>query len=411
MTEIVDVRVRKILDSRGNETVEAVVITKSGVGIGGGHAAAPAGASTGEHEVVSYPGGSVDKAIEVFNTEVAPKLRGLDAKNQVEIDTMLHEIDGTDNFSHIGGNIATAVSLGAAWAAANSMNIPLYMYLGGNIHRHMPIPFGNVIGGGVHAIGGTDIQEYLSVATGGSMADRVFANAKVHKKVKEILIKKLPNSAIGKGDEGAWVAHMGDREALEVMVEATEAISEETGISIRPGVDVAASELYDDKKGKYVYKDRTLDPGEQIDFIVDLIGTYNLVSVEDPLDEDDFEGFKELTSKVGDRCLIIGDDLFVTSLSRIKKGIGMGAANAVLIKPNQVGTLSDTFDAIQYSHKHGYKTVISHRSGETTDVTIAHLSVAFGAYGIKTGTVGGERISKLNELIRIEEDLGLNNRP
>lgn len=407
MTEIVDMRIRKVLDSRGNETVEVEVETTSGYGHASGHVAAPAGASTGIHEVVSYPKRSIDRAIEVFYDYVVPELVGRDALNQREIDMVLHEIDGTDNFSRIGGNVATAVSLAVARAAADSLNLPLYMYLGGNMHRDMPKPFGNVIGGGKHAIGGTDIQEFLSVPINGTMAERVFANAKVHKYIKNILRDELLNKniPIGKGDEGAWIVPFDDIKALEILLEAISAVSEETDLDIRPAIDVAASELYNKKKKKYIYRDKKLDLGEQIDFIVDLVKTYNICSVEDPLQEDDFEGFKELTEKIGTRCLIVGDDLFVTNIDRIRVGAEIRAANAVLIKPNQIGTLSDTYDAIDFAHKHGYKTIMSHRSGETADNTIAHLAVAFGVYGIKTGTVGGERTAKLNELIRIEENL------
>ncbi len=405
MTEIVDMKIRKVLDSRGNITAEAEVITKSGFGVAPGHAAAPAGASTGEHEVVSYPDNDIDKAIEVFHKEVKPELIGEDAMNQVEIDMKLHSIDGTDNFSHIGGNVATAISLSVAWAAADSLGVPLYLYLGGNLHRDMPRPFGNVIGGGAHAIGGTDIQEFLSVPKDGTMAQRVFANAAVHKRIKGLLRDTLPDTPIGKGDEGAWVAPLSNTKAMEILVDATSSIGEEMGLDIKPALDVAASEFYDKEKGKYVYADRELGPGEQIDFIAELVDTYDVFSVEDPLEENDFKGFKELTDKVGDRCLIVGDDLFVTNLSRIIKGVRMGSANAVLIKVNQIGTLSDTYDAVSFAHKNGYKTIISHRSGETVDNTIAHIAVAFGGFGIKTGTVGGERTAKLNELIRIEENL------
>lgn len=401
MTNITDMGIRKILDSRGNPTVEVEVLTESGYGI----AAAPAGASTGIHEVQSYKNNNIDDSIEAFKTLVVPELLEMDSTYQRDIDAILHEIDGTENFSKLGGNVAVATSLAVAKAAADAIGVPLYHHLGGSMKKDLPRPFGNVIGGGAHAVGGTDIQEFLTIALDGTMEQRVFANATVHKRIKSILMKKQPNSPIGKGDEGAWVVSLGDDKAFDILLEAISQVCDETGVDIRAGIDVAASSLYDKKKKVYVYKDATRDQGEQVDYIAELVKTYNLFSVEDPMDEDDYEGFAELTSKVGKDCMLIGDDVLVTNIHRIRKAIDMHAGNAALIKPNQIGTLTDTFEAIQEAHSGGFSTVISHRSGETTDETIAHLAVAFNVYGIKTGAVGGERIAKLNELIRIEENL------
>lgn len=249
----------------------------------------------------------------------------------------------------------------------------------------------------------------MAISLGPSVADSVHANAFVHKRVKEVLKAKLPGEAIGKGDEGAWVAKVGNEEALAIVSQACDDAKAQFGFPVRPCLDVAATELY--RHGKYKYRDTTRSREKQIDFMERLVKEFDLYSIEDPLAEEDFDGFAELTRRVGKKCLVVGDDLFVTNPTRIEKGISMGAANAVLIKVNQVGTLSRTVDAVRLAHSHGYKTIISHRSGETTDDTIAHIGVALGCVAIKTGAVGGERIAKLNELIRIEEELGAPPRP
>ncbi|MGC8912920.1 MAG: phosphopyruvate hydratase [Thermoplasmata archaeon] len=400
MSEIEDIKIRKILDSRGNPTVEVEIFTYDG---GYGRSAAPSGASTGKHEVCAYPQKGVDFAIEQFTKKYIPKLLGLEATEQEEFDNILHELDGTENFSNMGGNVATAASLAVAFAAASEYGMPLYRYLGGALAKTLPLPFGNVLNGGKHAVGSTDIQEYLVVSNGETFRDSVFANAMVHKKVKEKITKKYPDVALGKGDECGWVAKLGNIEALEIVAEACNEVRDATKVEVYPALDLAASEFYE--KGKYHYKEQTLNQEGQIDFIAKLVEKYNLYSVEDPLDEEDYEGYVKLTERIGDKCLIIGDDLFVTNYERIEKGIEMGAANAVLIKVNQIGTLTDAHDAVALAHDSGYSTVISHRSGETTDTAIAHLAVAFGCFGIKTGVIGGERIAKLNELIRIEEEI------
>ena len=394
---IEDITLRRILDSRGNPTVEADVTTSSGFG----RAAAPAGASTGTHEAQAWPEGGVAAAIELARQEVLPQLLGLSAEEQAQVDALLHEVDGTSNFSRIGGNLAVAVSLATARAAAASQGIPLYRYVGGMGPYGLPAPMGNVLGGGAHAVGGTDIQEFLVTSFDDDVSRAIEANAAVHRAVGEALRERFPDTALGKGDEGAWVAPLENVAALELVVEAMQQVARETGVDIRPGLDLAASEFYRD--GKYVYKDRSLTPEEQVDFVVSLIEDYGLHSVEDPLDQEDFESWAALTAKTD--ALVIGDDLYVTNVERLEKGLEMGATNAILIKPNQVGTLTDTLDTVSLAREAGLATVISHRSGETTDDAIAHLGVAFGCHAIKTGTVGGERIAKLNELVRIAGEL------
>ena len=395
MTIIQAVQLRKILDSRGNPTVEADMVTESGCG----RAAAPSGASTGIYEAKVRP---VDEAIDDAEQNLIPALIGLDAADQAEFDQQLRSIDGTPDLSKIGANIAVALSLANAKAAAMAGGMDLYRYLGGAFIKETPFPLGNVIGGGAHAVGATDIQEFLVVPTGASDAEEaVFANAAVHRKVKELLIAL--GKGCGKGDEGAWAPHIDDITAFETVHQAVTAISDEMNITISMGIDVAASELWNGTLYHYKDADRTTE--DQVAYIGELVDRYSLIYVEDPLREDDFEGFSDLTEAVGDRCLICGDDLFVTNTERIMQGIDIGAANAVLIKPNQVGTLTETYEAVQMAHTHGMDTVMSHRSGETTDTTIAHLATAFGCIFLKTGVVGGERIAKLNELIRIEEQI------
>lgn len=371
---------------------------------GHGRAAAPSGASTGIHEVVTFPKEGIDASVDIFREEIAPEAVGLDGLDQKAFDEWLHEVDGTDNFSRIGGSVATAASLALAKAAAQVSRTPLWRYLGGILPKSLPRPMGNVIGGGAHGVGGTDIQEFLSIALGPTFQESVFANSAVHKRVKEKLIERYPNTAIGKGDEGAWLASIGNEEAMEILSESCKEVSETVGFECRPCLDMAASEFFTD--GKYRYREGEMDSAGQVDFVADLVDSYGLFSVEDPFHEDDFEGFARLTEAVGEKCLIVGDDLFVTNVKRLKKGVQMNAANAILIKPNQIGTVTDTMETVDFARRNGYELVMSHRSGETTDDSIAHLSVAFGCLAIKTGAVGGERTAKLNELIRIEEEVG-----
>jgi len=399
MTEIVDIELREILDSRGNPTVEADVYVEGGFG----RFSAPSGASRGKNEVVPFPKGGVGAGIEFFMDNALEELIGMDGAFQDEIDHVLKEADGTGNFSKMGGNVAVSVSVAVAKAVADAYDLPLFRYIGGIFNPAIPSPFGNVLGGGKHAVGGTVIQEFLSVALEGDAYERIYANALVHGKVKETLKKRFPGAAIGKGDEGAWTAKLSDEEALELVKGAVEEVSDQLALRMGVGLDLAASEFY--RKGRYFYREKSLTPEEQVYYVAELIDRYQLYSVEDPLQEEDFKGFAELTSMVGKKCLVVGDDLFVTSPARVKKGIEMGAANAVLVKLNQIGTLTDTLQTVRMAHSGGLKTIVSHRSGETEDSAIAHLAVGVGALGIKTGAVGGERTAKLNELVRIEEEL------
>jgi len=400
-TIIEDVRARKVMDSRGNWTIEVDVVTDYAVG----RCAAPSGASTGRYEARAFPDGGVEKAIIEVEETIAPELRGMDAINQEEVDRTLHEIDGTDNFSNIGGNTAVAVSLANAKAAAASHGLPLFQFLGGNFSCELPYPLGNVIGGGAHANNATTIQEFLVLPVGArDIAEAVCTNAEVHKKLRAELAKRS-GGTLGKGDEGAWAPAIGDEEALQVLAEVCDLVTEETGVKLRLGLDVAASQFWNEKKRRYVYarEGRERTPEEQVDYIAGLIEEYSLYYVEDPVQEEDFDTFAELTSRVN--ALICGDDLYVTNVDRLKRGIERGSTNAVLIKPNQCGTLTDTFRAVKLAMNEKLVPVISHRSGETTDETIAHLAVAFNIPIIKTGVIGGERIAKLNELIRIAEEL------
>ena len=331
------------------------------------------------------------------------------AEDIEDIDEVLREIDGTDNMSAIGGNTSVAVSMAAAKAAAMSFGMPLYSFLGGNFVSEMPYPLGNMMNGGAHAgPNAPDIQEFLVVPIGAKdVEEAVFANVAVHKKLKELISKKDPDFTGGKGDEGGWIPNITNTQALEIQAQACEETRDELGILIRPGLDMASSEFWDSEKEKYVYSQDNIerDVGEQVEYVKDLIETYNLFYVEDPFDEHDFEGFRELTSKVGNKCRICGDDLFVTNSRLLKKGIDEKAANAIIIKPNQIGSLSETYATVKLAKENNVMPVVSHRSGETCDETIAHLAVAFGAPMIKTGAIGGERIAKLNELIRIEAEL------
>ncbi|WP_248895540.1 phosphopyruvate hydratase [Haloplanus halobius] len=399
MTLIRSVSLRRILDSRGNPTVEADVLTESG---GFGRAAAPSGASTGEYEAIELPPG---EAIAAARQHASPRLVDeVYAGNQRDVDAALHGADGTDDFSGIGANSAVAISMAAAKAGADVLGAPLYQHLGGTFRgENFPIPLGNVLGGGEHAKAATDIQEFLAVPLGApSVSEAIFANAAVHERIGEILDER--DVPAGKGDEGAWAPAVTDAEAFEIVDEATDDVADDIGFDIGVGLDVAASELYDADAGVYRYGDGERTPDEQIDYMADLVEEYDLAYVEDPVEEDDFDGFATLTERVGDRTVLCGDDLFVTNVERLQRGIDAGAGNAILVKPNQIGTLSDAVDAVEMASRNGLDVVVSHRSGETEDATIAHLAVATDAPFIKTGTVGGERTAKLNELIRIAED-------
>ncbi len=394
---IKDINLRKITDSRGNPTVEADIITNEGFG----RAAAPAGASTGTFEAQAWPKNDVNLGISNAKENLIPSLIGITSSDQKTFDNTIKNIDGTDNLRKIGGNIAVALSLACAKAAADSKNIPLFEHISKTKNYSIPAPMSNVLGGGAHAIGGTDIQEYLVTSFDNDINTAIETNAAVHKEVAKILKNKFPNIALGKGDEGAWVAPLENVEALELVTKAVDNVQKETGVEIRTGLDVAASEFY--KNGKYIYKEQTLTPEEQIDFMLGLIEEYDLHSVEDPLDQNDFESWASLTDQTD--ALIIGDDLYVTNSERLKQGIEKKSTNSILIKPNQIGTLTDTIKSVEMARNSDMATVISHRSGETTDTSIAHLGVAFESHAIKTGIMGGERIAKLNELVRISEKI------
>ena len=389
------INLRKIIDSRGNPTVEADIVTNEGFG----RAAAPAGASTGTFEAQAWPKNNVDLGISNAKENVIPSLIGIASSDQETFDETIKDKDGTKNLQNVGGNIAVALSLACAKAAADSKNIPLFEHVSKTKSYSIPAPMSNVLGGGAHAIGGTDIQEYLVTSFDNDVNTAIETNAAVHKEVAKILKEKFPNIALGKGDEGAWVAPLENVEALELVTKAVDNVQKETGVEVRTGLDVAASEFY--KNGNYVYKEQTLTPEEQVDFMLGLIEEYDLHSVEDPLDQNDFESWASLTDQTD--SLIIGDDLYVTNSERLKEGIEKKSTNSILIKPNQIGTLTDTIKAVEMAKGAEMATVISHRSGETTDSSIAHLGVAFESHAIKTGIMGGERIAKLNELVRISE--------
>lgn len=386
---IEDVLYRVVFDSRGNETVECEVLTSDS----GASSISPSGASTGSEEAIvvdPYRYGEIEE-------KVSRALIGMSVFDQSTIDEALREADGTDNFSEIGGNFAITASLACAKAAANYLGLPLYHYLGGAFASELPYPLGNVIGGGAHAAG-TNIQEFLIIPVGAeTFFDAQMTNARVHKQIKKELTSRGIFTA--KGDEGGWAAQISDEQAFEIIQTAIDHVEDELDTKVRIGTDVAATELWDGEH--YVYQDKKLKPDEQISYIGELVDKYNLLFVEDPLQENDFEGFAQLTKSVD--CMVCGDDLFVTNINRIKTGVEAGSVNSVLIKPNQIGTLTDTFKAVKLSRDNDYDIVVSHRSGETEDDAIAHLSVAFNAKLIKSGVVGSERLTKLNELIRIEE--------
>jgi enolase len=402
---IEDLIARKIFNSRGEETIEVDIITASGFG----RASAPAGKSRGKAEVVYYPQGGVDQALKKVDELIAPELAGLNADFQEEIDNTLHEIDGTTSFKGIGGNTAFAISLANAEAAANSHSLLLFQFLGGSTANMLPYPLGNTISGGQHTRGKSpDIQEYLALPHGAeTFLEAATANAQIHRKIGDAFKKKSAVFSGGKSDEGAWIANIGNIEAFEIVAKACEEVGNELDFECGFGIDVAASSLWKEKEEKYIYEreGKKRDTAEQLEFLLDLIEKYHLAYVEDPFHEEDFESFAELTKKTKN-CLICGDDLFTTNNERLNQGIKLGAANAVIIKVNQIGTLTDAGETIENAQRHGYTTVVSHRSGDTCDWHIAHLAVAFKCPIIKTGIVEGARIAKINELVRIEHFLG-----
>jgi len=402
---IEDIIARKVFNIRGEETIEVDVITNSGFG----RASAPAGESRGKAEVIYYPQGGVDQALKKVEELITPEIVGLNADFQEEIDRILHEIDGSKDFRVIGGNTAFAISLASAEAAANSHSFLLFQHLGGHFAHKLPYPLGNTISGGRHTQGKSpDMQEFLVLPYGAeSFLEAAVANAQIHRRIGIALKKKDKLFSGGKSDEGAWVANIRNFDAFEVLANVCEEVSSEMGFECSFGIDVAASSLWNEKEEAYIYQRerKKRDSGEQREFILELISKYHLVYVEDPLHEEDYEGFVELTKKVRN-CLICGDDLFATNNERLSRGIKMRAANAVIIKVNQVGTLTDAWETIETAERNGYIPVISHRSGDTCDWHIAHLAVAFKCPIIKAGIVEGARVAKINELIRIEEFLG-----
>lgn len=402
---IEDLIARKVFNSRGDETIEIDVITAGGFG----RVAAPAGKSKGKAEVTYYPQGGVEAAIKKVDDLIAPELAGLNADFQQEIDSTLHEIDGTADFKNIGGNTAFAISLANAEAAANSHGLLLFQFLGGNAANTMPFPLGNCISGGAHARGkAPSIQEYLALPHGAeSFLEAQTANVAIHRKISDALKKKSHSFCGGKSDEGAWIANISTDDAFEIIAKACEEVGNEMDFECGFGIDVAASNFWKLKEEKYVYENDGVkrDTGEQLEYMLDLIEKYHLAYVEDPFHEDDFESFAELTKRTKN-CLICGDDLFTTNTERLNNGIKINAGNAIIIKVNQIGTLTDAAETIETAQRNGYVPVMSHRSGDTCDWHIAHLAVAYKCPVIKAGTVEGSRIAKLNELIRIEHFLG-----
>lgn len=400
--KITSLAARRVLDSRGESTVEVDLLSK-GIMV---RVAAPSGKSRGKWEVQPFPDGGVDEAVERVRKLLAPELSGMNADRQQQIDEKLHEVDGTERFSRIGGNAAYAVSIAAALLSATVHKKPLYQKLAGSSKVKISLPLGNVVGGGSHAKGKrTDIQEFLVVPTKASSAIQAAeANVKVHSEIARLAVQQ-GSSMIGKGDEGGYVLDMKTEQALDLISMACQTISLETGADVRIGLDVASSSLWDEKQQAYMYKrdGKKRNEGEQIEFMLDLIERYRLVYVEDPLHEDAFEAFAELRKKAGG-ALICGDDLLVTNTARIDEAVKHGSANAIIIKTNQVGTLSDSRRAVEKAQAAGYVTVMSHRSGEVCSGELAQIAVGLSCPMIKCGVIGGERIAKLNELVRIEED-------
>ncbi|HEX8925684.1 MAG TPA: phosphopyruvate hydratase [Terriglobales bacterium] len=413
MFDITLVHAREILDSRGNPTVEAEV-TLSGGAIG--RAAVPSGASTGEHEAVElrddddsrYKGKGVLKAVENVEGEIAQALGGMDASQQRDIDLRMLDLDGTENKSRLGANAILAVSMACARACANQLDIPLYRYLGGVNGNVLPVPMMNILNGGAHADNNVDFQEFMAMPVGAeSFSEALRWGAEVFHTLKGVLKKRGYNTAVG--DEGGFAPSLKSNvEAIEVILEAIQQAGYTPGEQIAIALDPAASEFY--KDGKYIFKksDKSEKTSEQmVRWWSDWANKYPIVSIEDGLAEDDWEGWKLITDELGDKIQLVGDDLFVTNPERLMRGIENGVANSILIKVNQIGTLSETLDAIEMARRNGYTAVISHRSGETEDTFIADLAVATGAGQIKTGSASRtDRVAKYNQLLRIEEQLG-----
>ena len=415
MTEIVSIHAREILDSRGNPTVEADVVLEDGVR---GRAAVPSGASTGEHEAVElrdgdkkhYLGKGVLKAVDNVESLIAPELAGMDASNQKLIDATMIALDGTENKGKLGANAILAVSMACARASAQSLGLPLYRYLGGVNACILPTPMMNILNGGAHADNNVDFQEFMVMPVGATtFSDALRWGAEVFHTLKGVLKKKGYNTAVG--DEGGFAPSLKSNvEALEVILEAIELAGYKAGEEIAIALDPAASEFYDKEKKKYVFKksDKSEKTSEQMAaYWESWVRQYPIISLEDGLDENDWAGWKILTEKIGSKVQLVGDDLFVTNSKILQRGIEEGVANAILVKVNQIGTVSETLEAIELARRNGYAAIISHRSGETEDTFIADLAVGTGAGQIKPGSASRtDRIAKYNQLLRIEEELG-----
>lgn len=412
MTTIVSVYGREVLDSRGNPTVEVEVVLESGAI---GRAIVPSGASTGAYEAVElrdgdkerYLGKGVLKAVQNVNDVIAPQLEGQDALDQVAIDKTLIELDDTPNKGNLGANAILGVSMAVARAAAEALGLPLYLYLGGFNAKTMPVPMMNILNGGAHADNNVDIQEFMIMPVGAnSFTEALRMGTEVFHSLKAVLKDKGLTTAVG--DEGGFAPNLGsNEEALQTIMEAIFRAGYKPGEDIKLALDVASTEMYRD--GKYHFEGEGIQrtSEEMIDFYEQLIAKYPIISIEDGLAEDDWDGWKKLTERLGKKVQLVGDDLFVTNTKRLAKGIEMGVGNSILVKVNQIGTLTETFDAIEMAKRAGYTAVISHRSGETEDTTIADIAVAVGAGQIKTGAPSRtDRVAKYNQLLRIEDQLG-----
>ncbi|OPY96872.1 phosphopyruvate hydratase [Bradyrhizobium sacchari] len=412
MTAIIDIIGREILDSRGNPTVEVDVVLEDGAL---GRAAVPSGASTGAHEAVElrdgdkarYLGKGVTKAVGAVNGEIFEALSGLDVEQQPQIDQIMIELDGTPNKSRLGANAILGVSLACAKAAANSLDMPLYRYVGGTSARLLPVPMMNIINGGVHADNPIDFQEFMILPVGASsFAEGLRYGAEVFHTLKSELKKAGHNTNVG--DEGGFAPNLPSADAaLDFVMNAIGKAGFKAGSDIVLGLDCASTEFF--KDGKYVYEGegKTRSISEQAKYLGDLVSRYPIVTIEDGMSEDDMDGWKELTDLIGKKCQLVGDDLFVTNVKRLAEGIKAGRANSILIKVNQIGTLTETLAAVEMAHKSGYTSVMSHRSGETEDSTIADLAVATNCGQIKTGSLArSDRTAKYNQLLRIEQQLG-----
>ena len=413
MTAIIDINAREILDSRGNPTVEVDVLLETGVM---GRAAVPSGASTGAHEAAElrdgdkkrYGGKGVLKAVESVNAEIYETLVGLDVEEQVLIDRVMIDMDGTPNKARLGANAILGVSLACAKAAAEESGMPLYRSIGGSYAHMLPVPMMNIVNGGAHADNPIDIQEFMIMPVGAkTCTDAIRMGAEIFQRLKKDLADAGHNTNVG--DEGGFApALQSTTEALDFVMKAIKGAKYKPGKDVMLAIDAASTEFY--KKGKYVLEGegKTLDAKGMVKYWADLVGKYPIISLEDPMAEDDWDGWKALTDAIGDKVQLVGDDLFVTNPVRLREGIKKGVANSLLIKVNQIGTLTETLEAVQTAHRAGYTTVISHRSGETEDATIADIAVATNAGQIKTGSLSrSDRLAKYNQLIRIEEELGL----